>query len=293
MTMQKLPIERLAKLSRRTAPTPQLQVVPVRHWGRIVGGAITVLIVAALAWTIASSPNIKWSVVGDYLFDHNVLTGLLRTLEMTVVASVIALVLAAVIGVMRTSESRIIAGFAAGWVFFFRGIPIIVLLIFIGNIGLFAHTLTLRVPFTGIVLWSEPASQVFTPFVASVIGLALAGSGYMAESVRAGLLSVGRGQHDAAKAVGLTSFRTLRYIVIPQAMRVILPPLGNEFIGLLKASAIVSVIAGGDLLTVILGYSSTNYRTIEMLIVATIWYMLTIAALSLGQRYVEHKVRER
>jgi polar amino acid transport system permease protein len=175
----------------------------------------------------------------------------------------------------------------------FRGVPLIVLLIFVGNLGLFFQEFTLRVPFTSTVLWSAQVNEVVTPFVASIVALALAGSGYMAEIVRAGLLSVGRGQHEAAKALGLTQSRTLRFIVLPQALRVIIPPLGNEFIGMLKASAIVSVIAGGDLMTAILGISGVTFRTIEMLIVGTIWYLAVIAVLSVGQYFLERKAAER
>jgi polar amino acid transport system permease protein len=178
-------------------------------------------------------------------------------------------------------------------VFFFRGVPLIVLLIVVGNLGLFFKNITLGIPFTGVVFWSAPVGQVVTPFVASVIGLSLAGSGYMAEIVRSGLLAVGRGQHETAKALGLNRAQTLRHIVLPQALRVIIPPLGNESIGMLKASAIVSVIAGGDLLTVVEGISGINFRTIEMLIVATIWYLLVISVYSVAQFFLERRAAER
>ncbi|MEU6539941.1 amino acid ABC transporter permease [Streptomyces sp. NPDC047000] len=268
-------------------------VVPVRHWGRTAGAVVVVLVLLGMLYGLATNPNLKWSVVGEYLFNGDVLNGLLQTLEMTVVAMVFALALAVVIGVMRTSQSKVISGFAAGWVFLFRGVPLIVLLIFIGNLGLFFKKITVGIPFTSLDLWSAPVGSVVTPFVASVIGLAAAGSGYMAEIVRAGLLSVGRGQHEAAKALGLDTGRTLRHVVLPQALRIIIPPLGNEFIGMLKASAIVSVIAGGDLLTVTQGLSSVNFRTIEMLMVATIWYLLVIVVYSVAQFYLERRTAER
>lgn len=268
-------------------------VVPVRHYGRGLGAALVVLLVVGIAYNFATNPNFNWAIVGQYLFNPNVLRGLLLTLEMTALAMVIGLVLALVIGVMYLSPSRILRWFAAGWVFVFRGIPLIVLLILLGNLGLFLKTFTLANPSTGEVWFSVATSDVVTPFVASVAGLALAGSGYMAEIVRAGLLSVGRGQREAAKALAMPSGMSLRYIVLPQALRVILPPLGNELVGMLKASAIVSVIAGGDLLTVVLGLSGLNFRTIEMLMVATIWYLVVIAAFSVGQHFLEKKVRER
>jgi polar amino acid transport system permease protein len=276
-----------------TRAAPKRDVVPIRHWGRMTGAAVVVLLVLGAAYSFATNPNFEWSVVGQYLFAKTVLKGLLLTLEMTAIGMVIALVLAVVIGVMRMSPSRVIAGVAAAWVFFFRGVPLIVLLIVVGNLGLFFKNFTLGIPFTGVVFWSAPVGQVVTPFVASVIGLSLAGSGYMAEIVRSGLLAVGKGQHETAKALGLNRAQTLRHIVLPQALRVIIPPLGNESIGMLKASAIVSVIAGGDLLTVVEGISGINFRTIEMLIVATIWYLLVISVYSVAQFFLERRAAER
>lgn len=276
------------------SPRPtKLNVVPVRHYGRGVGAAVVLLLLVGLAYSFATNPNFDWSVVGQYLLNANVLRGLWSTLLMTIVAMVLALALAVVIGVMYLAQSRILRWFAAGWVFVFRGIPLIVLLILLGNLGLFVRRIVIVNPFTGDTLVSVATGDLVTPFVASVLGLALAGSGYMAEIVRGGLLAIGRGQREAAKALGLRSGMTLRFIVLPQAMRIILPPLGNEFIGMLKASAIVSVIAGGDLLTVVLGLSGLNFRTIEMLMVATIWYLLVIAVFSVGQYFLERKVAER
>lgn len=272
---------------------PRRDVVPVRHYGRGAGALLVVLLVVAAVYGLATNENFAWGVVGEFLFAAPVLKGLLLTLEMTAIGMVFALILAVVIGVMRMSPSRIIAGFAAAWVFVFRGVPLIVLLILVGNLGLFFSDVVIGIPFTGLQLWSAPVGQVITPFVASVIGLSLAGSGYMAEIVRSGLLAVGRGQHETAKALGLTRAQSLRHIVLPQALRVIIPPLGNESIGMLKASAIVSVIAGGDLLTVVQGISGINFRTIEMLVVATIWYLLVIALSSIAQYYLERRAAER
>jgi polar amino acid transport system permease protein len=271
----------------------KLNVVPVRHYGRGVLVVVVAFVLFAAGWGFATNPNIEWEIVGKYLFSPAILSGLLSTLQLTVVSMVFALVLAVVIAVMRISPSRIVSGFAAGYVFIFRGVPMIVLLIFVGNLGLFFSDFALGIPFTDIVFWSIPVKEVMTPFLASVIGLSLAGSGYMAEIVRSGLLAIGRGQHEAAKALGLNSARTLRYIVLPQALRVLLPPLGNELVGMLKATAIVSVIAGGDLLTIAQGISGVNFRTIELLIVATIWYLLVIIVLSIGQHFVEKRTAER
>lgn len=268
-------------------------VVPVRHYGRGVLATVVAALVLGTLYSFATNPNFDWSVIAQFMLSPSILAGLWTTLQITILSMVIAVVLAILIAVMRMSPSWIVSGVAAGYVFIFRGVPLIVLLIFIGNLGLFAKNLTIGIPGTEVVFFSSPMGQVVTPFVASVIGLSLAGSGYMAEIVRGGLLAIGQGQHQAAKALGLNSGSTVRYIILPQALRVIVPPLGNEFINMLKASAIVAVIAGGDLLTVAQGISGVNYRTIEMLIVATIWYLLVIIIFSIGQFYIERKTAER
>lgn len=270
-----------------------MEVVPVRYWGRQLLAVGVAVVLATVVYGFAVNPNIKWPVVGQFLLDAAILEGLLGSLELTAWSMVFATSIAVVIAVMRLSESRIISGFAAGYVFIFRGIPLIVLLILVGNLGLFFKSFTLAVPFTDIVLVSVRTKDVMTPFLASVIGLSLAGSGYMAEIVRGGLLSVSRGQREAATALGCTPMMTLRWIVLPQALKVLIPPMGNELVSMLKATAIVSVIAGGDLLTAAVGISGVNYRTIELLIVATIWYLLVITALSIGQVFVERRSAEK
>lgn len=270
-----------------------LEVVPVRHWGRHILSTVVAAILAITVYGFVTNPNIEWSVVGQYLFSPAIIDGLWGTLQLTLWSMVFAVILAVIIAVMRMNESKVVSGFAAGYVFVFRGVPLIVLLIFVGNLGLFFKTISLGIPFTDVTLFSVQSKEVMTPFVASVIGLSVAGSGYMAEIVRAGLISVGRGQHEAAKALGCTPTQALRYIVMPQALKVLFPPMGNELISMLKATAIVSVIAGGDLLTIALGISGINYRTIELLIVATTWYLLVISVLSIGQYFLERRAAER
>lgn len=276
----------------RMPPVPN-EVVPVRHYGRM-GGAV---VVGALAlWVVygfATNPNIKWSVVGEFVFNASILKGLLTTLEMTALAMVISLFGAVVVAVMRLSPSRIISGVATAYVFVFRGVPLILLLIFLGNLGLFVKTIVIGVPFTDVVFVDMPSSELITPFTASVLGLSLAGSAYMGEVVRGGMLGVGKGQREAAKALGVSPFKSTRMIVLPQAMRIIVPPLGNELIGMLKSTAIVSVIAGGDILTVAQSISGSNYRTIELLLVAAIWYFAVLAVVSAVQYLLEKRIAER
>ncbi|MEV7013843.1 amino acid ABC transporter permease [Streptosporangium sp. NPDC051022] len=276
------------------APPPSRQdVVPVRHYGRGTLAVVAVAVVVLVAQRFATNPNIQWQIFGDYLFHPDILNGLLNTLEMTAIGMVCSMAGALVVALMRMSPSRVISSIAATYILFFRSIPPILLLIFVGNLGLFVDQITIGVPFTDLDLFSRPASEVLTPFVASILGLSLAGSGYMAEIVRAGLLAVGRGQRDAAKALGLGSLGTTRHIVLPQALRVIIPPMGNELISLLKVTAVVSVIGGGELLTVAQSISGANYRTIEMLLVAAAWYVAVITVLSIGQYFLERRIAER
>ncbi|MEI9430195.1 amino acid ABC transporter permease [Mesorhizobium sp. Cs1299R1N3] len=269
------------------------KIVPVRHYGRLVGSILAILVVAQFALAFATSPYIDWSVIGHFLTNVAVLEGLKVTLELTVIAMCTSLVVSIAIATMRMSRSGILRGIAYGYVFVFRGVPLLVILIVTGNLGLFYKNFTVGIPLTGIVFYSTPMQAMITPFVASVIGLTLSASAYMSEIVRGGLLAVDRGQFSASKALGLNSLQTFRYVVLPQAMRVITPPLGNEFINVLKATSLVSVIAGGDLLTITQAIAGTNYKVIELMIVATLWYLAVIITFSIFQYFLERKIAAR
>lgn len=275
-------------------PHPRRDIIRRRHPLRAALAVATAALVAAVAvFGFALNENIEWSVVADYLFDPNILRGLWVTIEITFVGMAVSLVGALLIALLRMSPSRVIRWIASAYIFTFRGIPIILLLILVGNLGLFVKTVRIGIPFTDVDLFSRPSSELLTPFVASIIGLSLAGSAYMSEIFRSGLLSIGRGQRDAAKALGLTARQTTRFVVLPPALRVIVPPLGNEFISLLKATAIVAVIGGGDLLTVAQSISGVTYRTIEMLLVAAWWYFVVVAGFTLLQHVLEQRIAER
>lgn len=285
----------LSRVSRRfpaaRAPeaVPRIAVVPVRHYGRAILASLVVILVAAVADLFATNKNILWSVVGHFLFDGAVLQGLKVTVELTGLGMIFGLIMAAILAVMRLSESRIISSVAWAYVFFFRTVPLIVLLIFIGNAGLFVKSIRIPVPFTHLYIYSGETQHLLTPFIASCVGLSICGSAYMSEVIRSGLIAVDAGQTQAAKALGLDRAKTLRYVTGPQALRVILPPMGNELIGMLKASALVSVIAGGDLLTVTEAIAGVTYRTIEMMIVATFWYLIIIGGWSVVQLFLERR----
>lgn len=279
--------------TRRDLPPPDTAVIPLRHYGRTTFAVIAVLAVVAIGANFATNPHISWPVVGEYFANGAVLKGLLVTLEMALLSMVLGLILATVLAVMRLSDSKVLHGIAGAYVFFFRGIPMIVLLIFMGNLGLFLNIITIGIPFTDIVFFSTPTQKLVTPFVASVLSLVLVAAAYLSEIVRGGLLAVNKGQRQAAQALGLNGGQALRHIVLPQALRVIIPPLGNEFVNTLKATALVSVIAGGDLLTMTQSISGVNYKVIEMLLVASIWYMLVIGLWSIVQLIIERKTAEK
>lgn len=269
-------------------------IVRQKHYLRGTLAFGIVIGLAALAYFgFVTNANILWAVVGDYIFDPGILRGVWVTIELTAIAMALALPASIVVALMRMSDSRVLRWSAAGYIFTFRGIPIILLLILVGNLGLFVRTIRLSIPFVDYTIFERSSADLLTPFIASIIGLTLAGAAYMAEIVRGGLLSVGKGQRDAAKALGLTSLQTTRLVVLPPALRVIVPPMGNEFIGLLKATAIVSVIGGGDLLTIVQSISGVNYRTIEMLLVAAFWYFVIIGIMSVGQHFLEKRTAER
>lgn len=274
-------------------PPADAAVIPLRHYGRTTFTVIAVLAVVAIGANFATNPHISWSVVGTYFVNGAVLNGLLVTLEMAVLSMVLGLILATVLAVMRLTDSKVLRWIAGSYVFFFRSIPMIVLLIFAGNLGLFITDITIGIPFTDIVFFSTPTQRLVTPFAASVLSLVLVAAAYLSEIVRGGLLAVNKGQRQAAQALGLNGGQALRHVVLPQALRVIIPPLGNEFVNTLKATALVSVIAGGDLLTMTQSISGVNYKVIEMLLVASIWYMLVIGLWSIVQFFIERKTAEK
>jgi polar amino acid transport system permease protein len=265
-------------------------VVPLRHYGRTTLAVAITGSLAFVGYTLARNPYIHWEVVGQFLADGSVLRGLVVTLELSGITTVLGIVMAVAVAEMRLSESRIMSGLAWLYVFLFRSIPLIVVLIFVGNMGLFVKHISIPLPFTGVYLYSGATQAVFTPFVASWVAMTITASAYMSEIVRGGLLAVNEGQVQAAKALGLNNAKTLRHVVGPQALRVIVPPMGNEIISVLKASALVSVIAGGDLLTATEVLAGATYRTIELMMVATFWYLVVIAAWSLVQHFIEARV---
>jgi polar amino acid transport system permease protein len=263
-----------------------LPVVRVRHYGRWVAAAIMLLIAAAFIRSVLTNTRFEWPTVWFYLFNDAILSGLATTLWLTVVAMAIGVTLGTLIAIMRSSDNPLINKFASGYTWIFRGTPLLVQLIFWYNIAALYPTIDIGLPF-GPTFVSLDANQYITVYIAAILGLGLNEAAYMSEIVRSGLNSVPSGQREAAEALGMTSGRILLRIVLPQAMRVIIPPTGNQLIGMLKTTSTVSVIAMQELLYSAQLIYSTNFQTIPLLIVASIWYLAVTTILSAGQHYLE------
>jgi polar amino acid transport system permease protein len=256
--------------------------------GRWIAAAIVLLFAAALIYSFATNSRVQWGVVGDYLFDPRVMRGIRTTLELTVLAMVIGIILGVLLAVMRLSPNPLVKGVSWLYIWFFRGTPVLVQIIFWGvAISALYPKISIGIPFGGPVIASGNANKLITLFVAGVLGLGLNEGAYMAEIVRAGIISVDEGQHEAAASLGMTRMQTMRRIVLPQAMRVIIPPTGNETISMLKTSSLVSTIAVADLLYSVQLIYSQNFKTIPLLMVAAIWYLFFTTILSIGQYYIE------
>jgi polar amino acid transport system permease protein len=253
---------------------------------RWVAAGLILLFGAALAKSVATNPRFEWGIVGDYLFSRRILDGLVVTLELTATAMAIGVLLGVLLAVMRLSPNPLVSGASWVYVWFFRATPVLVQIIFWNFISALYPQISLGIPF-GPELYSFNANSVISPFVAGMLALGLNEAAYMAEIVRAGIISVDEGQTQAAQSLGMTRLQTTRRIVLPQAMRVIVPPTGNETISMLKTTSLVSVIAVTELLYSAQLIYSENYRTIQLLIVASIWYLIVTTILSVGQYYVE------
>jgi polar amino acid transport system permease protein len=265
-----------------TARPEDIRAVPVRHYGRWIVAGIVVVIAARLIYSIASNKRFEWGTIGHYLFDSRILHGVVVTLELTALSMVIGIALGVILAVMRLSPNPLVSGASSFYIWIFRGTPVLVQILLWFYVAALYPKITFGLPFIHI-----NANDLIKPFVAGILALGLNEGAYMAEIVRAGLLSVDEGQSEAAHALGMTRLQTLRRIVLPQAMRVIIPPTGNETISMLKTSSLVSVIALSELLYSAQLIYAVNYKTIPLLITVSIWYLFLTSVLSIGQYYLE------
>lgn len=260
----------------------QYQHVPRRYYGRIVS---SVVVSALLAWLAAAFAHgqVEWSYVGRFFTARTITTGLVNTIVMTALAMSLGILIGVLVAIARLSPNPVLRTVASGYVWFFRGTPVLLQLLLWFNLGLIFPTL-------GIPgLFQVPTVDIMTPFLAALLGLGINQGAYTSEVVRAGLLSVDPGQYEAAKAIGMPRLQALRRIILPQAMRVIVPPIGNELIGMVKLTSLASVVQYAEMVHSAENIYYANQRVIELLIVAGIWYLVVVTILSAVQARIERR----
>lgn len=265
-----------------------IEAVKLKHPGRIIFAAILIVFSALFLWDAAfNRPNFEWPVVGQYLFDSRIVAAAGYTLLLTVYSMIIAIVLGIILAIMRLSPNPIVKSVAWVYLWIFRGTPIYVQLTFWGLFSTIYPKIGLGIPFIK-PFYEVETDALLTAFSLAIIGLALNEAAYMAEIVRAGLLSVDKGQDEAAIALGLGWWHTMTRVVLPQAMRVIIPPTGNEVISMLKTTSLVSAVPFTlELYMRQKDIAAVSYKPVPMLLVASIWYLAVTSILMVGQYYLE------
>ena len=258
------------------------------RWGQWIIRIIVTLVVLQLAWFLITNPNFDWPVVAAWFVAPTIMKGLWTTLWLSAVSMVIGIVLGTFVALMRMSQNALLRALSALYVWVFRGTPLLVQLILWYNLAALMPQISVGLPFGGPQFVSWSTNSVITPITAAILGLSLNETAFMAEIIRGGILSVPQGQSDAAKAFGMTPARTLTRIVLPQAMRSILPPTGNQVISMVKATSMVSVIAMSDILYTVQTIYNQTFQTIPMLFVAVIWYLIINSILSVAQSFIEY-----
>lgn len=269
-----------------TTDIETMPVVPLRYYGRWLAAGALAVVLAGLVISMITNPRFQWAVVAQYIFEPSIMSGLVTTIWLTVAAMFIGVALGTAIALMRISKNAVLTSIASGYLWIFRGTPLLVQLIFWYNLSALYPQITVGFPF-GPSLGSFDANKYITVYIAALLGLGLNEGAYMSEIVRSGLNSVPPGQREASEALGMSSFRIMTRIILPQAMRVIIPPTGNQLIGMLKTTSLVSVIALQELLYSAQLIYTANFQTIPLLIVASVWYLLLTTVLSIGQHFLE------
>jgi len=254
-------------------PRPEaIKAIPVRHPWRWVSGALVLAFAADVVYTFATAPDLRWDEVWKWLSGRLILEGIVITLELTVLAMVIGIALGIVLAVMRLSPSPVMSWVSWAYIWFFRGTPVLVQIFFWFNLNTVLPHIGIGIPGTPLH-WQESTNLLISAFTAATLGLGLNEAAYMAEIVRAGIISVEHGQTEAAQALGMNRLQVMRRIVLPQAMRVIIPPTGNETISMLKTTSLASIAAVPELFTRSEQIANFTFLVIELAIVASIWYL--------------------
>lgn len=267
----------------QTSDETTMRVVPSRRYGQWISGALVVAVVAALIMAVAASDSIRWNVIGTYLAYPRILAGLWTTIWLTIASMVVGVVGGALIAVMRMSSNVVLYAVSGVYVWLFRGTPLLVQILLWYNLALFF-------PRIGLGEFSIDTNALVTPAAAAFLALALNEAAYMAEIIRGGILAVSPGQREAGAALGMPDRVIMSRIVMPQALKVVVPPAGNELITLLKMTSLVAVIGAGDLLTNAQSIGTRDFTPMEMLLVATVWYLVLTTLATYGQYLLEQRL---
>lgn len=276
----------------QVAPEAEMDMRYARRRGRLGRAFVTVVILILAAWAVkflVTNQRLEWNVVWKYLFSHQVLKGLLTTILLACVAQAIGTVIGTVLAVFRLSNVLALRLVSAGYVTVIRSVPVLLQIIFWFNLAYLFPRLGLSVPF-GPTLFSGSTNSIVTPFIAAVLGLSLMQGAYMTEIIRSGIMSVDRKQRDAAMAMGFTPLASFFRVVLPQAVRIIVPPTGSQFITVIHGSSLVSVIGVGELLFSVQNVYERTYQIVPLLLVAVVWYLAVVLVLSLFQSRVEKRL---
>ncbi|WP_067963587.1 amino acid ABC transporter permease [Nocardiopsis trehalosi] len=280
------------------APEP-VKAVPVRHPGRWVAAAVLLVLAAMFVHMLVTNEAFQWPFLFENMFAEPVLVGVRTTVVLAALSLFIGIVLGIVVAVMRLSANPILSGLAWVYTWFFRAMPRLVLCVLFGNLGILYTTLEFGLPFDNYWMpllglegdarfFSVPMNTLLSAFVAAVLALSLSQGAYMAEIVRAGLLSVDKGQTEAAQALGMSRAKVLRRITLPQALRVIVPPTGNEATAMLKDTSLVSAIPlTTELFFQLQAVGARTFNLFPMLVAACLWYLAITSLLMVGQYFLE------
>jgi len=273
--------------STRSAGRPApIKAVPVRHPGRWVAIAAIAVLVAMLVNSVATNPNWEWQFQLDNAFGGPVLRGVRTTLWLTAASMAVGVSLGVVLAVMRLSPNPVLASAAWLYIWVFRGTPILVQLVVWANLGSLYRKVSLGVPF-GPEWFTFDTRNLVPAGAAALLGLGLNEAAYMSEIIRAGILSVDEGQGEAAAALGMSRMQTMRRIVLPQAMRVVVPPTGNETISMLKTTSLVAYVPFYELFFQTSAIGNRTFQVFPMLVAASLWYLAMTSVLMTGQYYIE------
>jgi polar amino acid transport system permease protein len=269
----------------RSAEHPS-RILSRKQHGSWIAGVVVVLVALLVVRSALTNENFEWPTFGRYVLSSSILLGLARTVELAVIAMALSIVVGIVLAVMRQSSNKVLNAVSGAYIWLFRATPLLVLLLLLYNIAALYPKISLGIPF-GPELFSVATNSVITVVGAAIIGLTLHEAAYCAEIFRAGLVSVEHGQREAAEALGMSNVLIMRRIVLPQAMRVIVPPLTNQFVNVVKTTSIVSVISMSELLHSAQIIYARTYETVPLLLVVTFWYLVLTALLTVAQHYVE------